>query len=124
MLDLSENTIVEENDIVLVYTVVDQDNAAVNITGATIKWGIRRSLDHSVALTKTTSSGISITDASGGEFEVTISDTDTADLAVDNELTNYYMEAVITDLNSKVYTITSDDIEPDTLKIRPIYTEA
>lgn len=121
---MSENTIVEENDIVLVYTVVDQDNAAVNITGATIKWGIRRSLDHSVALTKTTSSGISITDASGGEFEVTISDTDTADLAVDNELTNYYMEAVITDLNSKVYTITSDDIEPDTLKIRPIYTEA
>ena len=68
-------------------------------------------------------SGISITSASGGVFQVTINSADTTDLAVANEVTSYYMEAVITDSSNKIYTITTDDFEPHTLKIRPIYTE-
>jgi len=120
---MAENVLVEENDVILIYTVVDQDNAAVDLTGATINWSIRQSLDHTPAIEKSTTSGISITSASGGVFQVTINSADTTDLAVANEVTSYYMEAVITDSSNKIYTITTDDFEPDTLKIRPIYTE-
>lgn len=121
---MADKTIVEENDVVLVYTVIDQDNAAVNLTGSTIKWAIRETVDATVALTKTTASGISITNAAGGEFQVTITDADTADLAINNKPTKYFMEAVIMDSSGNIYTITNDDIEPDRLIIRPIYTEA
>lgn len=111
--------LVQKNDVILKYTVTDQDAAAVNLTSATIKWSIRRNLATAAALTKTTASGISITNAAGGIFEVTLTDTDTTSLSG-----VYVMEAIITDSNSKVYTITNSDITPDTLQFRPIYTEA
>ena len=122
---MSDNTIVEQNNITLSYTVVDQDEAAVNLTGATIKWSIRKSILDSVELTKTTSNGITITNAAGGLFDVYIDDQDTLDLSESNpDGVQYYMEAVITDTGGSVYTITTDAIEPDRLIIRPRYTEA
>lgn len=120
---MAENVLVESNDVVLIYTVTDQDNAAVDLTGASVQWSIRESLDHTPAIEKSTTSGISITNAAGGVFQVTLNAADSVDLAIANETTAYYMEAVITDSSNKIYTITTDDFEPDTLKIRPIYTE-
>jgi len=116
---MTEAVIIQKNDIILKYTIADQDGAAVNLTSATIKWSIRENLDTAAALTKTTLSGITITDASGGVFEVTLTDTDTASLAG-----KYIMEAVITDSGGLVYTITNSDMTPDTLRVRPIYVEA
>jgi len=110
-------TVVAQNDIVIRYTVVDQDGAAVNLTSADIKWSIRRDLQTIAVLTKTTSSGIAITDAAGGIFEVTLTDTEVTSLVRD-----YIMEAVVTDQTGLVHTVTADDIQPDTITFRPIYT--
>src|SRR3990172_5737186 len=115
---MSDNTIVEQNNIVLNYTVVDQDEAAVDLTGATIKWSIRKDINSTVELTKTTASGITITSAPGGTFAVAIDDADTDELSEDNQDgVSYYMEAVIIDASGNVYTITTDDIQPDRLII-------
>jgi hypothetical protein len=115
---MSESTLVQQNDVILKYTVTDQEGDAVNLTSATIKWAIRKNLQTTVALSKTTGSGISITNAAGGIFEVTLTDIDT-----ENLIGGYIMEAVITDNSGKIYTITNEDITPDILKFRAIYTE-
>jgi hypothetical protein len=116
---MTNSVLVQQNDAVIKYTVTDQDGVAVNLTSATIKWSIRRNLQTAAALTKTTSSGISITNAAGGIFEVTLTNTDTTGLTG-----TYTMEAIITDAAAKVYTITNTDMTPDTLQFRSIYTEA
>lgn len=110
-------TVVAQNDLILKYTVTDQDGDAVSLTGATIKWSIRRDLETLAALEKTTSAGIAITDAAGGVFQVTITDTETENLTK-----RYVMEATIIDVDGFIYTITTDDIEADTITFRPIYT--
>ena len=110
--------IVAQNDVILKFTVTDQDGVAVNLTSATIKWSLKKSLEADAVITKTTASGISITNAAGGIFEVTITDTDATDL-----VGRYYSEAVITDNAGKIYTITNDQFEPDVITYRPIYTE-
>lgn len=79
---------------VLVVTIVDDDGAAVNITGAAIKWQAARTVsDSSALISKTTDSpgGVAITDGADGEFEVTLDEADTDDL---DGL--YYHEAEIT----------------------------
>lgn len=75
----------------LIVDVVDQSGAAVVITGATIAWRAARSLGKSAVISKTTSSGITITDGPGGEFSVTLSPSDTNSL-----VGNYYHEAQVT----------------------------
>lgn len=71
---------------------------AVNITGATISWKASRSLKRAVVLSKTTSSGISITDGAGGTFRLTISaGSDTSSLKGE-----YVHEAKITFSDSSV----------------------
>lgn len=63
------------DDFILEFTVTDEDGTALNITGASISWVV---WDGSTAvLTKTTASGISITDAAAGEFRVTLAPADT-----------------------------------------------
>jgi len=122
---MAEYTLVEQNNITLKYSVIDQDDAVVNLSGATIDWSIKTSASASASIAKsTTTSGLTITNASGGLFEVYILPADTENLAINDITTRYYMEAVITDTGGNVYTITNDDIQPDELNIRPIYTEA
>jgi hypothetical protein len=53
---------------------------AVAITAATITWKVYHSKGRAVVLTKSTSSGITITDGAGGVFRVTIAIADTASL--------------------------------------------
>ena len=115
---MSENTIVQGNDVILKYTVTDQDGAPVNLTLSTIKWAIKKTAEDNPALSKQTGSGISITNATGGIFQVTLNATEQAEL-----LGKYIMEAMITDINGKIYTITNDLIEPDYINYRLKYTE-
>jgi len=111
-------TVVAQNDLVIKYTVTDQDGAVVNLTGATVKWSIRRDLQTLAAISKSTVSGIVVTNAAGGLFEVTLTHTEVAILSRE-----FIMEAVIIDQTGRVYTITDSDGSPDTITFRPIYTE-
>jgi hypothetical protein len=88
---------------VLSFTVLDENDVAVDITGNTIKWRLAKSSRSSVLLAKATGgSGISITDAVNGVFQVTLDPTDT-----DNFAGQYYHEAELTDLFSNISTIST-----------------
>ena len=64
------------------FTVVDADGVAVNITDYALEWVLRETPGSATAtITKTTDSGITITDGPAGKCEVAIADTDTIDLS-------------------------------------------
>lgn len=66
----------------LQFTVVDSTGTAVNITGATISWKCAAAVDSASALfTKTTASGITITNGAAGIFKVSILPADTTALS-------------------------------------------
>ena len=81
-------------------TVKDKDGDVVVITGATIKWQASRSYGKTADISKTTSSGISITDGPNGVFEVTLDASDTESLEGE-----YYHEAEITFSDSTISTV-------------------
>lgn len=93
----------------LVVTVKDAEGVAVNITGSTIKWRAARSFGKAAVISKTTSSGIQITDGANGQFTVTLSTSDTDDL-----LGVYYHEAEVTASDGTISTVLSG-----TMKINP-----
>lgn len=95
-------------------TVTDPNGDPVNLTSATIKWQAARSLGKASVISKTTSSGITITDAANGEFEVTLSDTDTDDLSG-----TYQHEAEVTFADGTKSTVLSG-----TMKVIPVVIEA
>jgi hypothetical protein len=82
-------------------SVTDADGAVVAITSATISWKVTRSLRSTAVLTKTTSSGISITSGSGGIFTISIDPADTASLTPGD----YYHEAQVTFSGGDVGTV-------------------
>lgn len=91
-------------------TVLDADDNAVDITSATISWKASRNVNSDAELTKdTTSGGVSITDASGGKFKITITAGDTARMNGD-----YYHEAQITFSDGSVSTVLTG-----TMTVRP-----
>lgn len=111
---------VQGNDITLEFTVTDEDGAALDITGATVKWSLKRAIGETADLTKQTGgSGITLTDADGGVFEVELTDTDTAALYGE-----YVHEAVIIDALGKVRTVTESDSGFGKLTIRKRITSA
>ena len=73
---------------------------ATNISGATISWKVFKGYGKTAALTKTTSSGISITDGAGGVFRITITAGDT-----NNFYGTYNHEAQVTFSDSTVQTV-------------------
>lgn len=84
-------------DKVLSFSVVDSAGDAVNITG----WALERkpvtgAKSSGWLVSKTTSSGISITDGAGGVCQVTIADTDTDNLTGSDQ-PNYQHELTRTD---------------------------
>lgn len=54
----------------IIVTVKDDNDVALNLTNSSIKWGYSDVL-------KTTSSGISLSNPTGGEFTITLNPTDT-----------------------------------------------
>lgn len=98
----------------LVVTTKDASGNAVNITGSSIKWQAARSMGKASVLSKSTSSGIQITDGANGEFTVTLNPSDTEDL-----IGNYYHEAQITAADGTISTVLFG-----TMKINPALIEA
>lgn len=88
---------------VLEYEVLDEDGVAVNITDATIEWVLTASRNSATALiTKTTSSGIVITNGPSGIFQVTLLPANTTSLSG-----IYYYEAEVTTTGNSVYTVST-----------------
>jgi hypothetical protein len=81
----------------VIVTVSDAD-----LTGATIKWAMKRSVSSATANVSkdTTSGGISISDATGGIFTISLIPADTSALKGD-----FYHEAEITDAQNNVSTV-------------------
>jgi hypothetical protein len=85
---------------ILEVTVTDGTGAAVDLTGATIAWQLAKSPGESALVSKTIGSGIAVTDAVGGIFEITLDAADTAALSG-----RHYHEAEVTDTSGKVSTV-------------------
>lgn len=68
------------DDKTLQFTVKDQDGVVVDITGASITWAFAARVGATAIASKTVGSGITITDAAAGVFQVTIDAADTASL--------------------------------------------
>lgn len=91
-------TVIKGDDKDLIFTVKDKEtDTAVNITGATITFQLKKKpTDASAVLEKTVGSGIVLTTPASGIFTVTLTDVDTDAL----DVTSYFMEAQITDTGS------------------------
>jgi len=98
------------DDKTLIVTVKDRNGDAVVITSATIKWQASRSQGKASVISKTTSSGITISDGPNGVFEITIDDTDTEDLKG-----LYYHEAEVTFADGSISTVMAG-----TMRINPV----
>lgn len=84
----------------LVVYVKDADGDPVNISGATIKWQAARSHGKASVITKSTSSGITISDGPNGIFSVTLNPSDTESLSG-----TYAHEAQVTASDSTISTV-------------------
>lgn len=109
--------LVQNNDYVFKFTVVDQDGTAINLTSCQIFWTLKRSSSSTAVVSKSTSSGVSITSAAGGIFEVTITSDDIEDVEGD-----YYSEALIVDSTGKETTVTPENISPQVVNFRKKFT--
>lgn len=87
--------------ITITVTVTDSAGAAVDLTGASIRWSARKLGEADNAIEKTTSAGeVELTDPTAGEFEVVLEPADTASLAG-----VYQHESEITDVAGGVTTV-------------------
>ena len=86
--------VVSGNDKQLNVTVIDQDGVAVDITGATIVWGVSLTDESKSRIFFYTSpANITITSATAGKFRINILDTDTEPLVPQD----YFHEARMVD---------------------------
>ena len=81
-------------------TVDDGSGNYVNITGCAVAWVVYRPTSGDVVLSKTTVSGVSITDEAGGKFRITLYPVDT-----ENLFGQYNHEGELTDPQSNVFTL-------------------
>ena len=85
--------LVSGNDKNLNFSVLDQDDVVVDLTGATIAWSMSRTnKSKSELITLLSPADITITDPVNGKFTVTIKDTDSEAL----QGGDYYHEARVT----------------------------
>ena len=106
---------VANNDVQITVTLTRADGAAVNLTGATIKFSVVDQLTGQVKFSKTTGGGgVSVSSpATAGIFVVTIDKED-----IDDFHGTYIYEAVITDSSGNVGTMTDSNNEAGLLTIR------
>ena len=82
-------------------TVRDENAAVVDLSGATIQWKLAKTAgSDNPQVSKSTTSGITVTDAANGVFQVSVDATDTADLSG-----TYYHEAEVIDASSNKTTV-------------------
>ena len=100
--------LVSGNDKDVRFTTLDQDDIAVDITGATIIWALARSAKNKSALfTYTSPTNIAITNGLAGKFTVSIQDTDTLTLKAGK----YYHEARVTSAAGKKITVAYGEVD-------------
>jgi hypothetical protein len=110
--------VVAGNTITLKYTIVDSSNVAVNLTSATLVFGLSRAktlntFDGTSLVTKSSATGgITITAPTAGKFTVTLTASDTAALEG-----VYYYEIKLTDGSGNVTTLVNGPlyIQPNLL---------
>ncbi len=82
-------------------TVTNSAGSAQNLTGLTLRWVVRRhSRAGTIVISKSTGSGITITNAAGGIFQIALSPADTKNLEGE-----YYHEASGVDSGGNVSTL-------------------
>lgn len=88
-------------------TVRDELAVVVDLTGASIQWKLAKSpASQSTKISKSTTSGITITDATNGVFQVSLDAADTANLSG-----TYYHEAEVLDASSNKTTVMSGYVD-------------
>lgn len=100
MTSTSQDITIIQGDTCLITVTVTESGSAKNLSGASIKWQCARNAKGPPALTKTTSDGITITNAAGGICTVSITAADSALLEEE-----YYHEMQVTDVSSNVSTV-------------------
>lgn len=88
------------DDLDVVAIVKDASGTVVDITGATVEWALRLTVDSPVLLAKDTAAGITLTNPTQGEFTITLAPADTSALGG----RSYYHEAEVT-LGGKITTV-------------------
>lgn len=93
-------TMISGDDKVLTVTVVDEDNLPWNLTGCSVNYVVYKGGTGVIIITKTTTSGISLTNPVNGIMEISLIPSDTEDY------TGYYLhECEITDTQGRISTI-------------------
>jgi hypothetical protein len=95
-------TVFSKNHMIMSVSVVDDNDAPVNLGGySDIKWFMmERPTSVNYEITKSLTSGIAVTDAANGIFTVELSSSDMASTSG-----SYYHEAILIDPASQSYTI-------------------
>jgi len=90
------------------FEIVDEDGAVVDITGATIAWGVSTHENSKSKLFSYTSpTNITITDAANGKFDVSVLASNTAALKAGD----YHHQAEVTDAGGNPTTVAFGTIE-------------
>lgn len=84
----------------IVVTVTNTDGSLVDLTASTVKWAMKHNPVMTNVVYKDTTAGITISNATGGEFTIQIDPTDTTGLTGD-----FYHEAELTDQTGNVSTV-------------------
>lgn len=83
-----------------VVVTVTEGGSPINLSGATIRWVMKRAGSVTPLISKTSPAGITITDTAGGKFTISLMPADTEDQRGD-----YYHEAEVTDASGNVSTV-------------------
>lgn len=99
---------------VLDITVKDDEGAVVDITDATIRWQLARSVNAPAVLQKAVGSGITISDGPNGLFEVALANADTETLKG-----AFYHEAEVILPDSTIATVVTGAVTIKPTLIKP-----
>ncbi len=101
--------VIQGDTIILTITARNKyTDAVINLTGASISVSFAKKLGGTASLTKATGgNGVTVTNAAGGVFQVTLSASDTAAL-----LGSYFYEVQITDASSNISSLHNSDMSP------------
>ena len=94
-------SVFQGNSLTITVTCVDAAGAAKSLIGAAITWALGAKAKSAPTITKAIGSGVTVTDAAGGVFEVALDPADTSALSAKS----YYHEAKVTDGGGRVATI-------------------
>lgn len=99
-------------------TVIDEDTGLYkNLTGASILWEVLNRNTGESLITKTTASGISINNPTGGQFTVILEASDTSNFLPANY---YYHRAIVTDNLGAISVVTVGNVILDGVKVSNI----